>query len=96
MWLFILIHFACKVPTACEGGAFYAFFGAHVSRRLVVLPSAGSGEPGADAGIGGIVPVLTEGAFFPDGAVQLDVYEGPHKVLLSGKSFSCNFPFKKE
>lgn len=44
------------------------------------MPGAGSGEPGADAGIGGIVPVFTEGAFFPGGAVQLDVYEGPHWV----------------
>ena len=80
MWLFILIHFTCKVPTAGEGGTFYTFLGAHVLRRLVVLPGAGSGEPGADAGIGGIVPVLTEGAFFPHRAVQLDVYEGPHWV----------------
>lgn len=95
MWLFILIHFTCKVPTAGEGGAFYAFFGAHVSGGLVVLPGAGSGESGADAGIGGIVPVFTEGAFFPHRAVHLDVYEGPHKVLLSGKSFSCNFPLKR-
>lgn len=78
--LLVLIHFACKVPTAGEGGAFDAFLCAHVSGGLVVLPGAGSGEPGADAGIGGIVPVLTEGAFFPNGAVHLDVYEGPHWV----------------
>ena len=68
----------CKIFVAPIGGPVQAHFLAVVYGTVIVFPNAVLGTDGADGGVGGVIPMLAEGA----AVVGADVDGAFHKNLL--------------
>ena len=69
----------CKIFAAPVGGPVQAHFLAVVYGTVIVFPNAVLGTDGADGGVGGVIPMLTEGAAvvysYADGAFHKNLLE---------------------